>query len=139
MLKTFLAKFYEAVIIFMTAFLLLALIGFGVQTWRVKHLKTNLENAELKCESDKDKIHAKYKEQAEKDAEAYRRALAKRQNTINQLSSDYETEKAKYKVKVETVTKYVDKIVESPIYFNECTDDDGMQSINSLIKSRSTS
>ncbi|UIZ94899.1 hypothetical protein GBN67_08080 [Acinetobacter johnsonii] len=138
-MQTFLAKFYEAVIFTLTAFLLLALLGAGVQTLRVGHYKTQFENAELKCNQQKADIHADYKDQADIAAKQYQEALAKQQSTINQLSSDYETEKAKYKVKVETVTKFVDKIVERDVYRNVCSDDDGMQSINSLIKSRNTS
>ncbi|OTG58861.1 hypothetical protein B9T36_11020 [Acinetobacter sp. ANC 4204] len=138
-MQTFLAKFYEAVIFTLAAFLLLALLGAGVQTLRVGHYKTQFENAELKCNQQKADIHADYKDQADLAAKQYQRELAKQQSTINQLSSDYETEKAKYKVKVETVTKFVDKIVERDVYHNVCSDDDGMQSINSLIKSRNTS
>lgn len=138
-MQTFLAKFYEAVIFTLAAFLLLALLGAGVQTLRVAHYKTQFENAELKCNQQKADIHADYKDQADLAAQRYQEALAQRQSTINQLSSDYETEKAKYKVKVETVTKFVDKIVERDVYRNVCSDDDGMQSINSLIKSRNTS
>ena len=138
-MQTFLAKFYEAVIFTLAAFLLLVLIGLGVQTLRVGHYKTQFENAELKCNQQKADIHADYKDQADIAAKQYQEALAKQQSTINQLSSDYETEKAKYKVKVETVTKFVDKIVERDVYRNVCSDDDGMQSINSLIKSRNTS
>lgn len=138
-MQTFLAKFYEAVIFTLAAFLLLVLIGFGVQTLRVGHYKSQFENAELKCNQQKADIHADYKDQADIEAEQYQKELAKKQSTINQLSSDYETEKAKYKVKVETVTKFVDKIVERDVYRNVCSDDDGMQSINSLIKSRNTS
>lgn len=138
-MQTFLAKFYEAVIFTLVAFLLLALLGLGVQTLRVGHYKTQFENAELKCNQQKADIHADYKDQADIAAEQYQKELAKQQSTINQLSSDYETEKAKYKVKVETVTKFVNKIVERDVYRNVCSDDDGMQSINSLIKSRNTS
>ncbi|GEM_PF-271699 len=138
-MQTFLAKFYEAVIFTLAAFLLLALLGLAVQTLRVGHYKTQFENAELKCNQQKADIHADYKDQADIAAEQYQKELAKQQSTINQLSSDYETEKAKYKVKVETVTKFVDKIVERDVYRNVCSDDDGMQSINSLIKSRNTS
>ena len=138
-MQTFLAKFYEAVILTLAAFLLLALLGAGVQTLRVGHYKTQFENAELKCNQQKADIHADYKDQADLAAKQYQRELAKQQSTINQLSSDYETERAKYKVKVETVTKFVDKIVERDVYRNVCSDDDGMQSINSLIKSRNTS
>ena len=138
-MQTFLAKFYEAVIFTLAAFLLLVLIGFGVQTLRVGHYKSQFENAELKCNQQKADIHADYKDQADIAAKQYQKELVKQQSTINQLSSDYETEKAKYKVKVETVTKFVDKIVERDVYHNVCSDDDGMQSINSLIKSRNTS
>lgn len=67
----------------------------------------------------------------------HQQAIQKQQTTINKLSSEYETEKANQKVKVETVTKYVDKIVERDVYRNVCIDDDGMQQLNSLIKSRS--
>ena len=138
-MQTFLAKFYEAVIFSLTAFLLLALLGAGVQTLRVGHYKTQFENAELKCNQQKADIHADYKDQADIAAKQYQEALAQQQSMINQLSSDYETEKAKYKVKVETVTKFIDKVVERDVYRNVCSDDDGMQSINSLIKSRNTS
>ncbi|MBV7307302.1 hypothetical protein KVY11_01145 [Acinetobacter sp. CWB-G5] len=138
-MQTFLAKFYEAVIFTLAAFLLVVLIGLGVQTLRVGHYKTQFENAELTCNQQKADIHADYKDQADLAAQRYQEALAQRQSTINQLSSDYETEKAKYKVKVETVTKFVDKVVERDVYRNVCSDDDGMQSINSLIKSRNTS
>ena len=138
-MQIFLAKFYEAVIFTLAAFLLLALIGLGVQTLRVGHYKTQFENAELTCNQQKADIHADYKDQTDLAAQRYQEALAQRQSTINQLSSDYETEKAKYKVKVETVTKFVDKIDERVVYRNVCSDDDGMQSINSLIKSRNTS
>ena len=103
------------------------------------HLAGQLNKTEIKCKQEKEAIHTDYKEQADKAAKAYQKALAERQTTINKLSSDYETDKSKLKVKVETVTKYVDKIVERDVYRNVCIDDDGMYSINSLIKSRSAS
>lgn len=103
------------------------------------HLSNKLDQAETKCRQEKDLIYAKHKADAEAQAKAYQEALVKRQNQINQLSSDYETKKSKQKIKVETVTKYVDKIVERDVYRNVCIDDDGMQQLNSLIKSRSTS
>ena len=94
-------------------------------------------------QKDRDAIEAKtvqkYEEKRVKEEQEYQAEIAKQQRKINKLSADYETEKAKYKVKVETVTKYVDKIVERDVYRNVCIDDDGMQSINSLIQSRGTS
>ena len=77
MLQTFLAKFYEAVIIALAAFLLLALIGFGVQTWRVSawqddytlldaKYKTDLATAEALTEKAKADAIAKEKQWSEK-------------------------------------------------------------------------
>ncbi|WP_180073706.1 MULTISPECIES: hypothetical protein [unclassified Acinetobacter] len=77
MFQTFLAKFYEAVIIFLAAFLLLALIGFGVQTWRVSNwqddyalldakYKTDLAKAEALTEKAKADAIAKEKQWSEK-------------------------------------------------------------------------
>lgn len=77
MFQTFLAKFYEAVIIFLAAFLLLALIGFGVQTWRVSSwqddyalldakYKTDLAKAEALTEKAKADAIAKEKQWSEK-------------------------------------------------------------------------
>lgn len=92
------------------------------------HLANKLKDAESKCTAKILKLEQQHQQ-----------AIQKQQSTINQLSSDYEAEKSKYKVKVETVTKYVDKIVERDVYRNVCIDDDGRVQLNSLIKSRSTS
>ena len=77
MIQTFIAKFYEAVIISLAAFLLLALIGFGVQTWRVSawqddyasldaKYKTDLAIAEALTEKAKADAIAKEKQWSEK-------------------------------------------------------------------------
>ena len=92
------------------------------------HLAKELRQAESDCQAKILKLEQQHQQ-----------AIQKQQTTINKLSSDYETKISKHKVKVETVTKYVDKIVERDVYRNVCIDDDGMQSINSLIKSRSAS
>lgn len=63
--------------------------------------------------------------------------LEKKQSKINLISSEYENEKAKVKIRVEEVTKEVQKIIERPVYTNICTDNDGLQSINSLISKSS--
>ncbi len=73
----FITKFYEAVIIFLAAFLLLALIGFGVQTWRVSSwqddyalldskYQTNLAKAEALTEKAKADALAKEKQWSKK-------------------------------------------------------------------------
>lgn len=63
------------------------------------------------------------------------KALAEKQNLINQVSADYETLKSEQRVQVETVTREVQKIIERPVYRNDCFDDDGVQQLNSLIAS----
>ena len=124
MLQAFIAKFYEAVIIALTAFLLLAVVGFGVQTWRVNHWESKAQNAKNDCY---DKILEINQE--------HQKSLTEKQNTINQVSADYEKSKSEQRVQVETVTKEVQKIVERPVYINECFDDDGLSELNSLISS----
>ncbi|OOD20958.1 hypothetical protein [Acinetobacter baumannii] len=73
----FITKFYEAVIISLAAFLLIALIGFGVQTWRVSawqddyalldaKFKTDLAKAEALTEKAKADAIAKEKQWSEK-------------------------------------------------------------------------
>ncbi|QIC67478.1 hypothetical protein [Acinetobacter schindleri] len=77
MLQAFIAKFYEAVIIFLAAFLLLTLIGLGVQTWRVSawqddyalldaKYKTDLAKAEALTEKAKADAIAKEKQWSDK-------------------------------------------------------------------------
>ena len=60
-------------------------------------------------------------------------ALAEKQNAINQMSADYEKAKSEQRVRVETVTRTVQKIVERPVYQQHCFDADGVSAINSLV------
>lgn len=66
------------------------------------------------------------------------KALIKKQNEINQVSADYEQLKSEQRIKVETVTREVQKIVERPIYKSICFDDSGVSAINSLITENSS-
>ncbi|RZG48054.1 hypothetical protein [Acinetobacter wuhouensis] len=86
------------------------------------HLAGKLEQAESQCTAKIQKI---------KDDQ--QNALVIKQNKINQVSADYEQLKSEQRVKVETVTREVQKIVTQPIYSNVCFDDDGLQQLNSLI------
>ena len=88
------------------------------------HLAGKLKTAESECATKIQKIK-----------QANLKALAAKQNEINKVSADYETVKSKQRVKVETVTREVQKIIERPIYLNYCFDDDGVQQLNSLITS----
>ena len=67
------------------------------------------------------------------------KALTEKQNQFNQVSADYEKLRSEQNTKVETVTREVQKIVERPIYFNRCIDDDGVHQINSLIEAKHSS
>ena len=66
------------------------------------------------------------------------KALAEKQNAINQVSADYEKAKSEQRIKVETVTREVQKIIDRPVYQQFCFDDDGVSAINSLITSDSS-
>ena len=91
------------------------------------HLSGKLQKAETKCT-------AKIQEIEQKQL----KALAEKQNEINKVSADYETAKSAQHRQVETVTREVQKIVEHPIYLNNCFDDSGLQQLNSLINSDSS-
>lgn len=88
------------------------------------HLSGKLQDAESKCQAKIQKIE-----------QQHLKALAEKQNAINQVSADYERAKSEQRVQVETVTREVQKIIESPVYQQHCFDDDGVSAINSLITS----
>ena len=98
-----------------------------VQLAYTNHLSGKLQEAEIKCA-------AKIQEIEQKQL----KALAEKQNEINKVSADYETAKSAQHRQVETVTREVQKIVEHPIYLNNCFDDSGLQQLNSLIDSDSS-
>ena len=91
------------------------------------HLSGKLKDAESKCQ-------AKIQEIEQKQL----KALAEKQNEINKVSTDYEAEKSAQRRQIETVTREVQKIIERPIYLNNCFDDSGLQQLNSLINSDSS-
>ncbi len=66
------------------------------------------------------------------------KALAEKQNAINKVSADYEKAKSEQRIKVETITREVQKIIDRPVYQQFCFDDDGVSAINSLITSDSS-
>ena len=63
------------------------------------------------------------------------KALAEKQNAISKVSADYEKAKSEQRVRVETVTREVQKIIDRPVYQQYCFDNDGVSAINSLITS----
>ena len=91
------------------------------------HLSGKLQEAETKCT-------AKIQEIEQKQL----KALAEKQNEINQVSADYEQIKSAQRRQIETVTREVQKIVERPVYQQHCFDNSGLQQLNSLINSDSS-
>ena len=78
-----------------------------------------------------------YLKEKNKEIESYLKVqsdlLDEKQNEINGLLLDYEAEKAKYKIVKQEVVKTVEKIVERPVYQNDCFDQDGVDALNKLI------
>ncbi|MGQ9375466.1 hypothetical protein ACUM6W_16785 [Acinetobacter tandoii] len=91
------------------------------------HLAGQLKDADSKCIAKVQEIEQKHL-----------KALAAKQDQINKVSSDYEAEKSKQRVQVETVTRKVQKIIDRPVYQQHCFDDDGVSAINSLIANDSS-
>lgn len=108
------------------AIAVLSFICFG-QLVYTNHLAGKLNESEAKCTAKIQEIEMKQL-----------KALAEKQNVINQLSADYEQVKSEQRIKVETVTREVQKIIDRPVYNNVCLDDDGVSAINSLITSDSS-
>ena len=107
------AKFWrECIIVFLAFLLLICLLLLNSKTGQLKE-------ADSKCITKIQEIEQKHL-----------KALAAKQDQINKVSSDYESKKAKYKVKVETVTRKVQKIIDRPVYQQHCFDDDGVRLIN---------
>lgn len=115
-------KFWREIIIGFLAFLLLITLAV------LKHKTGQLKQADQKCI-----------EQIQKIERTQVEALAKQQDKVNKVSTDYEKLRSEQRAKVETVTREVQKIVERPIYLNRCIDDDGLQQINGLIDARDSS
>ena len=91
------------------------------------HLSKKLRVASEQCTAKIQKIEQKHI-----------KALAEKQNAINQVSADYEKAKSEQRIKVETVTREVQKIIDRPVYQQFCFDDDGVSAINSLITNDSS-
>ena len=108
------------------AIAVLSFMWLGQLTY-TNHLSGKLQEAETKCT-------AKIQEIEQKQL----KALAEKQNKINQVSADYEAEKSVQHRQVETVTREVQKIIERPVYQQHCFDDSGLQQLNSLINSDSS-
>ena len=120
MFKLIIAKFYEVVIYALLALLFTTIIISG---WY--YYKSNLYKALYT--SAKNDIEIMILE-SEINAQ-------KKQAEIDLIKKDYEYEKENIKIRVETVTREIEKFIDRPVYSNVCIDDDGLQKINSIISS----
>lgn len=89
------------------------------QLFQANRLAGDLRKAEATCQ---DKINKKLK--------PYFNAEKKAQDLANKAGEEYEESKEVERVKTETITREVQKIVERPVYINTCIDDDGVRLIN---------
>ena len=99
--------------------IIILLLCLFLQTWQVNSLSGDLRDAEIACDGRVEKAIKPYKD-AEKAA----------QEKSNEVSEKYETTREAERVRTETITHNVQKIVERPIYINNCFDTDGVSAVN---------
>lgn len=54
----------------------------------------------------------------------------------NDAAMELEAKKDERQIVYKTITKTVDRIVDRPVYRNECIDDDGLLAVNAALKGR---
>lgn len=90
------------------------------QLFQANRLVGDLRKAETTCQ---DKINKKLKPYLDAEKEA--------QKLANKAGDEYEESKEVERVKTETITREVQKIVERPVYIHtNCFDDDGVSAVN---------
>ena len=104
------------------ALIIVLLLCLFFQTWQVNSLGGDLRNAEIACNG-----------RVEEALKPYKAAEKKSQEKANEVSEEYEETREAERVRTEYITRDVQKIVERPIYINNCFDADGVSAINSLI------
>ena len=110
-------KFWRECIIALLAFLLLVCL------FVLNHQAKRLNEANAKCDARIEQIKT-----------AQHQAQAEQQNQVNEVSADYESDKAKREVETQVIYKTIEKVVDRPVYRNVCIDDDGLSTLNSIIE-----
>ena len=108
-----------------TLIILLLIYGF-FQTWQSNSLAGDLSKEKADC-------NTKVQQEVDKAVKPYKDAEQEAQERAQKAGEDYEQTKETERVKTETITREVQKIIERPIYNNVCIDADGLHNINSLI------
>ena len=93
------------------------------KTWQTNDYAGEIAKADLACK-------AKIEKEVAKAVKPYKEAEEAAKDKAQKASENYEQTKETERVKTETITRTVQKIVERPIYINTCLDDDGVRLIN---------
>ena len=115
MIKAFIAKFYETVILIMAVFLLLTLTGLGVQTWRVSHWQTKYQGADAECVERINKVNT-----------AYQTAIDAWRATVFIVENELEAERNNIKIQFRDIKYETQKVITERIYSDCKLNDAGM-------------
>lgn len=105
-----------------TLIIVLLIYGF-LQTWQSNSLAGDLSKAKADCK-------IKVQQEVDKAMKPYKDAEQEAQERAQKAGEDYEQTKETERVKTETITREVQKIIERPIYLNNCFDDAGVSAVN---------
>lgn len=105
-----------------TLIIVLLIYGF-FQTWQSNSLAGDLNKAKADCKT-------KVQQDVDKAVKPYKDAEQEAQERAQKAGEDYEQTKETERVKTETITREVQKIIERPIYLNSCFDDVGVSAVN---------
>lgn len=105
-----------------TLIIVLLIYGF-FQTWQSNSLAGELNKTKADCKT-------KVQQEVDKAVKPYKDAEQEAQERAQKAGEDYEQTKETERVKTETITREVQKIIERPIYLNTCFDDAGVSAIN---------
>lgn len=105
--------------------LILVLLIYALfQTWQSNSLAGDLNKAEVDCKT-------KVQQEVDKAVKPYKDAEQEAQERAQKAGEQYEESKEVERVKTETITREVQKIVERPVYIHtNCFDDDGVSAVN---------
>lgn len=106
-----------------TLIIVLLIYGF-FQTWQSNSLAGDLNEANAECKT-------KVQQEVNKAVKPYKDAEQEAQERAQKAGENYEQTKETERVKTETITREVQKIVERPVYIHtNCFDDDGVSAVN---------
>ena len=127
-MSAFLAKFYEAVIIAMAAFLFLLLVGLGIQSWRANHWQGKFQSADAECVERINKVN-----------KAYQDALDAWKSKVFIVEDELEAERNNIKIEFRDIRHETQKIITDRIYTDCKFTDDGLRIAQTAIATANSS